>query len=96
VTTGRWEDIMRDFVQRMLHPDKIPSEALQDGMAPETAWAHWCENRPLSGRGRNSRTRSYRARSNGGSAGSTGGGNRSSGLAWADMSPSTTGANAWP
>jgi len=45
VTTGRWDDIMRDFVQRMLHPDKIPPEALHNGITPETAWGHWCENR---------------------------------------------------
>jgi hypothetical protein len=45
MTTGTWDGIMRDFVSRMLHPDKIPPEALHGGLTPDTAWAHWCENR---------------------------------------------------
>jgi hypothetical protein len=45
MTTGTSDGIMRDFIQRMLQPDKIPPEALHGGMTPETAWARWCENR---------------------------------------------------
>ena len=45
MTTGTWDGIMRDFVRRMLHPDKIPPEAMGGGISPELAWRRWCENR---------------------------------------------------
>jgi hypothetical protein len=45
MTTGRTEDLWRDFIQRMLHPDKIPPEAMGGGINPELAWQRWCENR---------------------------------------------------
>jgi len=45
MTTGRTEDLWRDFIQRMLHPDKIPPEAVGGGINPELAWQRWCENR---------------------------------------------------
>ena len=45
MTTGTSDSIMRAFVQRMLHPDKIPPEAVGGGINPELAWQRWCENR---------------------------------------------------
>ena len=37
-TTESWLD-------QLLHPGKIPPEALAGGMTPELAWEHWAEDR---------------------------------------------------
>lgn len=35
----------QSWLDRLLHPDHIPPEALAGGLTPEQAWDHWCANK---------------------------------------------------
>lgn len=39
------------WLHQLLHPDRIPPEALAGGMTPETAWQHWCTDRAAEAKG---------------------------------------------
>lgn len=44
-------ETMQSWLHRLLHPDRIPPEALAGGMTPELAWEHWAEDRARAAKG---------------------------------------------
>ncbi|HEY2127314.1 MAG TPA: hypothetical protein VGH77_09020 [Streptosporangiaceae bacterium] len=44
-------ETIESWLHQLLHPDRIPREALAGGMTSETAWEHWAEDRAREAKG---------------------------------------------